>query len=326
MALVVALPMLLFYNNNQAIWTERANILGILPGQTNWLADEAARTGMSPTAVLWQQFWRSALAFNGIPDNSPAYRPLVPLLSFGPAVLLVPGVALALFRLRQNSYRLLLLWPLATVVVGGLLVIESPQSHRLVTAVPALALLAAIALVTLGNLVQAALRRPDAPPSAADVSQWSLSGWQSPLARTGLVLLALVLLFTFNDLWFYYGRFPTHNQFADTNTEVAYELATHLNELEGDWTAYLFGPPILYIDFPTLPFLLTDFEAGVNLFNVESPEAVLPDAPTENLVFIFLPQREVELAAIQNQYPGGSRLQFDGFYATPLFITYEVSR
>ncbi|MCC6607721.1 MAG: glycosyltransferase family 39 protein [Anaerolineae bacterium] len=328
MALVVALPMLLFYYNHPEIWTERANILGILPGQSNWLADEAGRTGLSQTAVLWQQFWRSALAFNGIPDNSPAYRPLVPLLSFGPAVLLVLGVALALFRLRHNSYRLLLLWPLATVVVGGLLVIESPQSHRLVTAVPALALLVAIALVTLGNLILAALQKPGAAAPAAAVSQWSWRGhsWQSPTARTGLVLLALVLLFTFNDLWFYYGRFPTHNQFADTNTEVAYELATHLNELEGEWTAYLFGPPILFIDFPTLPFLLTDFEAGVNLFNVESPEAVLPDAPTGNLVFIFLPQREVELAAIQNQYPGGSRQAFDGYYATPLFITYEVRR
>lgn len=328
MALVVALPMLLFYNNNPVIWTERANILGILPGQSNWLADEAARTGMTPTAVLWQQFWRSALAFNGIPDNSPAYRPLVPLLSFGPAVLLVLGVALALFRLRQNSYRLLLLWPLATVIVGGLLVIESPQSHRLVTAVPALAMLAAIALVTLGNLVLVALRTPGENTPDDEVDQWSLArhGWQSPTTRTVIALLALVLLFTFNDLWFYFGQFPTRNQFADTNTEVAYELANHLNDLEGDWTAYLFGPPILFIDFPTLPFLLTDYQAGVNLFNVESPDAALPDAPTDNLVFIFLPQREVELAAIQNQYPGGSRQTIDGYYATPLFITYEVRR
>ncbi|MBK8901561.1 MAG: methyltransferase domain-containing protein [Anaerolineaceae bacterium] len=328
MALVVALPMLLFYNNNAVIWTERANVLGILPGQTNWLADEAARTGMSQTAVLWQQFWRSALAFNGIPDNSPAYRPLVPLLSFGPAVLLVLGFALALFRLQQNKYRLLLLWPLVTVIVAGMLVIESPQSHRLVTAVPALALLAAIALVTLGNLILAALRSPGESPAPEEVSQWSLGwrSWQSPAARTGMALLALVLLFTLNDLWFYFGRFPTHNQFADTNTEVAYEMANHLNELEGEWTAYLFGPPILFIDFPTLPFLLTDFRAGVNLFNVESPEAVQPEAPTNNLIFIFLPQREVELAEIQNQYPGGRRQQFDGYYATPLFITYEVRR
>lgn len=326
-ALVVALPMLLFYNNNAVIWTERANNLGILPGQSNWLADEAARTGMTQTAVLWQQFWRSALAFNGIPDNSPAYRPLVPLLSFGPAVLLVLGVALAIFRVRQNSYRLLLLWPLATVIIGGALVIESPQSHRLVTAVPALAILAAVALVTLGNLILAALRRPGEETDLPEVSQWSLAfGWGSPTARAGLVLLALVLLFTLNDLWFYYGRFPTHNQFADTNTEVAYELANHLNELEGSWSAYLFGPPILFIDFPTLPFLLTDFQAGANLFNVESPDAPLPEATTDNLVFIFLPQREGELAAIQNEFPGGTRHQFDGFYATPLFITYEVHR
>lgn len=323
MAVVVALPLLLFYNNNPTIWSERANVLGILPGQTNWLADEAARTGVSQTAVLWQQFWQSALAFNGIPDNSPAYRPLVPLLSFGPAVLMVLGFLLSLFRLRQNRYRLLLLWPLLTVVVAGMLVLESPQSHRLVLATPALALLAAVALVTLGNLILAALQ----PTIAMKVDQWQLSftSWRKPAAQAGLILLALVFLFSLNDLLFYYGRFPTHNQFADTNTEIAYELAQYLNSLEGEWTAYLYGPPILYIDFPTLPYLLTDFQAGANLFNVESPEAELAPAATTNRVFIFLPQREAELAKVERQFPSGSRQLINGYYASPLFIIYSVN-
>ena len=325
MALVVALPLLLFYNNNPTIFMERANALGILSEQTNWLANEAARTGMSQTAVLWQQFWQSALAFNGIPDNSPAYRPLVPLLSFGPAVLMVLGFLLALFRLRQNRYRLLLLWPLLTVIVAGMLVIESPQSHRLVMAAPALALLAAAALVTLGNLILAALQSGADDEKLPDLADWQLSfaNWHSVAARASFVLLALVMLFALSDLFFYYGRFPSHNQFADTNTEVAYELAQTLNELEGEWTAYLYGPPILYIDFPTLPFLLTEFEAGANLFNVESAEATLPPAPTANQLFIFLPQREAELAEVQRQFPGGERQQFNGQYASPLFTIYK---
>lgn len=325
LALVVALPMMVFYNNNPVLWAERANVLGILPGQTNWVADESARTGLTETAVLGQQFWRSALAFNGIPDNSPAYRPLVPLLSFGPAVMWILGFLLAVFRLRQGSYRLLLLWPLLTVIVAGVLVLESPQSHRLVLATPALALLAAVALVTLGNLIMAAWQSPRVKAEPPDLSQWqpALANWRVPIARTGLVLLALVLLFSLNDLLFYYGRFPTNHQFADTNTEVAYELTTYLNELEGEWTAYLYGPPILFIDFPTLPFLLTNFQAGANLFNVESIEAQLAPAPTANQIFIFLPQREAELAAVQAQFPGGERKQFDGYYASPLFIVYE---
>ena len=328
MALVVALPILIFYNNNPVLWTERANVLGVLPGQTNWLADEAARTGMTETAVLWQQFWRSALAFNGIPDNSPAYRPLVPLLSFGPAVLMMLGFLLAIFRLRQNRYRLLLLWPLLTVIVAGALVLESPQSHRLVLVTPALALLAAVALVTLGNLILAAWHSPVAETAPPDLSQWQLSAtnWRAPTVRAGLILLALVLLFSVNDLLFYYGRFPTNHQFADTNTEVAYELTNYLNSLDGDWTAYLYGPPILYADFPTLPYLLTNFQAGANLFNVETPDSQLPPAPTADQIFIFLPQREAELAAIQTQFPGGKRQQFNGYYASPLFIVYEFRR
>lgn len=323
-ALVAALPLLLFYNNNPTIFMERANVLGILPGQTNWLAEQAARLGGSQTAALWQQFWQSALAFNGIPDNSPAYRPLVPLLSFGPAVLMVLGFLLALFRLQQNRYLLLLLWPLLTVIVGGMLVIESPQSHRLVSATPALALLAAVALVTLGNLILTALQ-PDTAENHPDVSRWRLfpTNWRSPAARAGLILLALALLFALNDLAFYYGRFPSNNQFADTNTEVAFEIANTLNELNGEWTAYLFGPPILYIDFPTLPFLLTNFQAGANLFNVGMDETTVPPAPTENRVFIFLPQREEELDEIMRQYPNGTQESVDGQYTSPLFTLYK---
>ncbi|MCA9917856.1 MAG: methyltransferase domain-containing protein [Anaerolineales bacterium] len=323
MALVVALPLLLFYNNNPTILMERANALGILPGQTNWLADEAARTGMSQTAVLWQQFWQSALAFNGIPDNSPAYRPLVPLLSFGPAVLMVLGYVLALFRVRQNSYRLLLLWPLGTVILAGMLLIESPQSHRLVMATPALALLAAVALVALGNLLLSTAHSADETPPTVNNWQLTTANWRSHAVHAGLILLALAVLLALNDLAFYYGRFPAHNQFADTNTEAAFEVANYLNDLEGDWTAYLYGPPILYIDFPTFPYLLTDFQAGVNLFNVDSPEAERPLAATTNQIFIFLPQRQAELVAVEQAFPGGTSRQVNGRYATPLFIVYQ---
>lgn len=328
LALVVALPMLIFYNNNPVLWTERANILGILPNQTGWLVEEATRSGLTQTAVLWQAFWQSALAFNGVPDNSPAYRPLVPLLSFGPAVFMILGFFLAALKMRQNSYRLLLLWPLLTVIIAGALVLESPQSHRLVMATPALALLAAVALVTLGNLVLAAFQPPGTNATPPDLGDWQLklSDWQAPTMRVGLILVAFVLLFSLNDLLFYYGRFPTQHQFADTNTEVAYELATYLNDLEGEWTAYLYGPPILYIDFPTLPFLLTNFQAGANLFNVESFDSPLPPAPTGNQIFIFLPQREMELTAVAAQFPDGTRQQVNGYYASPLFISYQVRR
>ena len=121
------------------------------------------------------------------------------------------------------------------------------------------------------------------------------------------------------------GRFPTNNQFADTNTEVAFEMANRLNDLDGDWTAYLYGPPVLYVDFPTLPYLLTDFQAGANFFNVDSAESALPPAPTQNKVFIFLPQRLEEMTAVQQQFPGGTTVRVDGQYAAPLF-TYYVSQ
>lgn len=132
----------------------------------------------------------------------------MPLLSFGPAVLLVLGVALALFRVRHQQL------PPAPALVpghgydGGMLVIESPQSHRLVTAVPRPGRPGGHRPGNAGNLVQAALRRPDAPPSADRCKPVVAFRLAITAARTGMALLALVLLFTLNDLWFYWPFFP----------------------------------------------------------------------------------------------------------------------
>ncbi|MCA9945535.1 MAG: hypothetical protein KC449_18755, partial [Anaerolineales bacterium] len=221
--------------------------------------------------------------------------------------------------------RLLLLWPLLTVIVAGALVIESPQSHRLVMATPALALLAALALITLGNLILTALQQaPGTNAPLPDLSQWrlNLANWRKPTTQASLILLGLALVFALSDLMFYYGRFPSNNQFADPNTEIAYELSTYLNNLDGEWTAYLYGPPTLYVDFPTFPYLLTDFQAGANFFNVETADSQLASAPTTDRLFIFLPQRQGEMTLVQQQFPNGTFQHVNGYYAAPLFTVY----
>jgi hypothetical protein len=81
----------------------------------------------------------------------------------------------------------------------------------------------------------------------------------------------------------------------------------------------------MYIGFPTIPFLATDFQTGVNLFDVITSEDKLPVASTTNRVFIFLPERMNELDAVEAAYPGGRETAVAGFYANPLFIAYEVS-
>jgi SAM-dependent methyltransferase len=325
LATLVALPAILFYRNNPTIFMERANVLGIFDEQTGWLRQQASATGQSQLDLFQQQFWRAALAFNGGTDLSPTYRPNAPLLSFGTAVLLILGFFIALFRFRQLKYAMLIIWLLATILFAGAFLIDPPQSHRLLIALPAVLLLAALALAEIMALWQGEQGSrwkgeqviedhplTPSPPHPTTSSPHHL-----------IILITLAVLLTLSELFFYFGRYPTSHEFADANTEAAYEISQYLNSLDGDWTAYLYGPPFLYADFPTFPYLLTNFHKGVNFFEVSQ---LLPtvSTPAPNEVFIFVPERAGEVTAVQEEYPGGELVSVDGRYRSPLFLVYTI--
>lgn len=311
LAFLIALPLLLFYNNYPQLFLERARALGILAGQSDWLHQEALRTGLSQGTVFRHQFWQAMLAFNGSLDHSPSYRPMASLLSFGPALFFALGLLLALLSLRQLRHAMLLVWVLATLFFAGVLLQDPPQSHRLLLAAPALALLAATSLTTLGQILAARIgeKREETAVSRSLMT----------------IVLVIAILLAANDLIFYFGRFSHQNSFADRNTEIAQRMADYLNTLDDSWTAYFYGPPSMYVSFPTIPFLVTDFQANVNLFDVPpAPNDAVPTAPTPNQVYIYLPERQTELLTTQSLLPGGEIRSFSGVYANPLFYVYEI--
>lgn len=314
LALVVALPAILFYRSHPAIFMERLNVLGIV--QTGWLPQQAISTGQSQFDLFRQQFRLAALAFNGGADLSPVYKPNAPLLSFGTAVLFLLGFLISLFRLRQFKFALLPIWFLVTILFAGALLLDPPQSHRLLVALPAITLLAALALAEIIHLVTTTLT-----PPPEHVNRSTPPHPFTPSPTHLLILITLIL--ALSEVWFYYGRYPTTNEFADVNTEAAHEISHYLNTLEGDWTAYFYGPPVMYTDFPTFPYLLTDFHKGVNFFDVAEPLPTV-GTPAPNQVFVFLPERAGDLTAVQQQYPGGVVEMVDGRYRSPLFLTYTL--
>ncbi|RMH00669.1 MAG: hypothetical protein D6706_03355, partial [Chloroflexi bacterium] len=307
LALVISLPQLLYYQRNPTVFMERAQMLGILASQSGWLMQEAARTGQSEWALFQQQLWQGLLAFNYGVDKSPAYRPGVPLVGYGTAVFFVLGVITAVLRARRLRHTVLLVWVGITLLFGAVLLVEPPNSHRILIALPAVMLLAAMALVAYGRSL---IRLFPAPTTQ----------------RAFLpALLLLTLLFATGEAGFYFGRYRTEHSFADRNTEIAHEMAVYLNTLDTSWTAYFFGPPNMYVSFPTIPFLATNFQEGINLFDVTDPNA-LPPAATPNQVFIFLPERFGEAEQIQAHFPEGELHLFDGYHANPLLYVYEVRR
>lgn len=316
LALLVALPQMLYYNSNPTIFMERAQSLGILDSQSGWLTREANNTGLSQSDLMGQQFWKAALAFNATLDTSPSYHAPVPLLSFGVAILFVLGLGVVLWNGRSLRYTMLFVWVAVTVVFAGMLLENPPVSHRLIIAAPALCLLAGLALVHLGELVFGEFNRGSTAENQLP-QQWLLPA-----------LLVLACLLAFNESVFYYGRYRNNPTFADRNTEVGNEISNYLNRLpqDGTWVAYFYGPPSMYVSFPTIPFLTRGFEAGKSLFDVEPEDPMLFPSDAPNRVFLFLPERFEELNKVEADYPGGTLKSIPGQYASPLFYVYEVGQ
>ena len=308
--LIIILPQWLFYNSNAGVFLQRAENVGIL--QSGWLAQETVKTGRTALDLYSEQFWRSVLAFQAGADTATTYNPGIPLLRFIPALLFTFGLGLALVRWRRFAWAILLIWLTVTLLFAGFLLISPPDSHRLLGVMPAVCLIAAAPLAWLARLLEP-----------------RLSGDSRSRKSTLLAILSVVaVLLSAGDLFFYFGSYRAEGRFGDRNTEIAYGIASYLDALEGEHTAYLYGPPAVYVDFPTIPFLATDFVVNANLFNVDAPGAPLaePLLKDSDLVFFFLPERLEEATQIETQYPDGERITIEGTHANPLFVVYRVEQ
>ncbi len=316
-ALVVALPQLLHYQSNPGQFMERANVLGIMDNQSGWLSRETAQTGSSQLQLLTQQMWRAALAFNATQDRSTSYGPFVPLLNFIAGLFAVIGFILALLRLQQLRFSMLFVWISITIIFGGALLENPPNSHRYIIAAPAIMLVIALGLVELTNALLGGIKNMD---EKAEVTSPGRRGFGIVLLVSLLIAAAIAVY----DIGYYFGPYKTQHHFADRNTEVANDMANYLNSLDGDWSAYFYGPPSMYVGFSTIPFLVQDFQEGNNLFDVLEPGEDMPLSESQNLTFIFLPERYDEIEETKAAYPDGQEQIFEGYYANPLFHVYEI--
>jgi 4-amino-4-deoxy-L-arabinose transferase-like glycosyltransferase len=293
-ALVVCLPLGVFYARHPDEFRapfSRTTILG------ERLDAEAART--SPAYVLAIQFKNAALGFTSTNLRS-WYEPNHPMLLALPAVLFLAGLGLVLSNLKEQQNLWLVLW-LLSAVLGGALSNDAPAAQRYVFVAPAVALLVALPVVRSG--------------------QWLVASWPAHARwiRGGLALVLLLAIV--HDLDFYFADYAANRRFGDNNTETAHAAALYLAAHEGGRRVYFFGGRMGYFTHATIPYLAPRATGQ----DVYQPVTSTPDwslsGPT---TFIFLPERQHELALVRQRYPGQPTLFRHGRAGALLFVAYEV--
>ena len=299
MAFLAALPLLAFFRLHPEQFTARWRWVGIFP--SGWVASEMARTGRSAFSLLWEQFLKSVLAFNAIPDPTFWYRPERPLLLWMSAVWFVWGVTYCVVRWRQRACALLLIWFLSVVILGGVLLENPPSSPRFVMAIPPVVMMVALGIRQAAGLIS--------------------DGWGGGKVITWAIALILLGMCSYESLHFYYGVYTPRRMFSDENTAIADAIGKYLRAKGPGTVCFLAGAPRLYFGHATIPYLAQGV-TGVDLVEpVADPQSL--DVPA-GAVFIFLPERAGELDALWPYYPQGTIWRYHDTRGNLQFIAYEL--
>jgi hypothetical protein len=120
-----------------------------------------------------------------------------------------------------------------------------------------------------------------------------------------LVIAVVAAILMWGDASYYFGDVYRTYTLGGLNTEAATEIAGFLQEQPEDARdVYFFGAPRMgYYSLSTIPYLNPERRG----FDVNRPLQRAPSwALDGQTVFVFLPEREGELAWVRDRYPGGT--------------------
>ena len=237
--------------------------------------------------VLWGQFQANLLYFFTGYDFSEFYGfAVAPMLAvvLGPFVAL--GLVLMLARIRDDRYAMLALWFWPVVLIGGVLTVNPPQSHRLLPA--ALAALAGVALVL----------------------DWLMDVGPRLLPRTLapaflVIAVALPLIAGLSDDANYFGP-----AVASKPWQMGMQQAQYVASLGPGYRAYSLAAPHLYFDSSVTGFLAPNAEGD----SLSNPALRLPLAvPSDrDLAFMVYPHMSQYLPLIRSLYPSAEMEEVPG--------------
>lgn len=293
-------PLIAHFIADPSALTARLAMVGVV--QSGWLEQKLA-DGVPLAQIIIDQARQSFGAYTFVPDRSAWYDPKIALLDSASAVLLALGVALALVNWRRSEWFLPIAWLTGAAVLGGMLLVNTPESPRYVTTAPALCLLVMLALQRIVALAGQALRLAD--------------------RRRTLVAMAMVALLAGWNVNFYFRDYIPRRTYGWTNTEIVTKLSHYATAQPVPVYVYMFTPPRIFFGNGTIRFVAAGIEGMDVRDPVTDPAQIMPPPEGKRPLFIFLPEREAELAVVQQRFPGGTIERFQGEWEpVVLFIAY----
>lgn len=277
-------------------------------------AESAARDGR--LATFWSgQIRRGVMAFVQVLDESDVYGRYNPVMGWFGGVPLLVGLALALRKLRDPRFAILILWVLGTGLMGGALLIDPPHYPRYVSATPAMSVLVGLGVVGIGGVIRDVLGRIPGVP------------WRAGRRWTALLPVGLALALATVDLCTYvFDNLPRRLVYGETTVQLN-EVADILDTFDGRYRVWTFSS--LELDLQ-----------GTDLLDYLSPENIGQEYPGEITrwpevlredngphAFLIAPGRFGEVAEdLVSALPGGEmRTYINRRTGAPLVYCYFVS-
>ncbi len=249
--------------------------------QSGWLAETMANTGQNALQVLGGRVLHAFLVLIYYPSID-FYGSSAPMLTLIAAALFLIGLGISLWRTRSRGFLLLngYFWGI-TLATGIFAIPPSADSYRMLSALPAAIVLAAVGL--------------------DQVLELAGLGWKkSRLAYSVVTSVILVSLLTTN-LWTYYVDFAGRCLYADNfQGRFASYLGSYARKTKPEDTIYLLSDDIyFYGSHASVDFLSNKRP----IINVPAPADTLSAAAGE--VIVANPNRFDELKAWAAAHPGG---------------------
>lgn len=294
---LTVLPSLIYILGHPDEFLNRINNAGTF--QSGWLEMTIQSTGQSVPAILFGRVVHAFLALFYYPAID-FYGSQVPMLSMISTVMFFAGLGIVLWRVRDPGYLLLngYFWG-ATVSIGIFATPPSADSYRMLMALPAAVIMAAIGLDEILSMMGI--------------------GWKSMrnayVFATTTILLSLVAF----NLWTYYADFVGRCRFAEGQVgRFASYLGVRLDEIDNDQRVYLLSDDIFFYGSHASALFLGKNQPAINF-----PDPVDALDAISGETIIAPPTRIEELEAWARAHPGG-QLHYEYDCDTTMLLSYQV--